>query len=576
MKHWIAFAGILLLGIAAVVVSEWRKADVPVGPAAVLYLVADTEQELTRLPVRFTRMSDQEEIGIGDELAAGYLPEPNRTANADTLEIEKYLKQVGARLAPHAHRQLPYKFHFLPDKSLINAFALPGGHVFVGAGLLSLMDSEDELAAVLGHEIEHIDHSHCAERVQREKALRRIPLGGWVALPVAVFEAGYSKDQELEADREGTRLAVESGYSANGAIRMFETFERLYEEHQARAKTPQQELSNVAFQTLEGYFRSHPLPSERIDQIRRLISSEHWAARPEHDLAVGYIFWTDRAKEALDARKYQLAEQLATRSLRVRSGQENALRVLAQAQFAQANFGAAASCYRKLLDLDQARVEIGDAYLYAQALAASDGSRAAGEFQRWEESLRGQRPRDLQVPMAGLSLLAGSPSLAKSVSAVATASVDDPGAADWLANLGWWYYRAGDYGTAQELLNNAVQLRPANSQITTELAWAQIENRKLADAMRTLAASDDSGDSPDRGMAKAVGFWQSGQPLAALSHFETAIARQPEWENERWVRALYSSRVVQSIQDMQAERLRRKRARTADQRSQAPSNRQRA
>ena len=110
---------------------------------------------------------------------------------------------------------------------MINAFALPGGHVYVGAGLLALMDSEDELAAVIGHEIEHIDHYHCAERVQQEQALRKIPLGGLVALPIELFEAGYSKDQELEADREGTRLAVQAGYSANGAIRMFETFERL-------------------------------------------------------------------------------------------------------------------------------------------------------------------------------------------------------------------------------------------------------------------------------------------------------------------------------------------------------------
>ena len=72
---------------------------------------------------------------------------------------------------------------------MINAFALPGGHVYVGGGLLQLMDSEDELAAVLGHEIEHIDHYDCGERVQREQALRRIPLGVIVALPVEVFEA---------------------------------------------------------------------------------------------------------------------------------------------------------------------------------------------------------------------------------------------------------------------------------------------------------------------------------------------------------------------------------------------------
>jgi len=91
---------------------------------------------------------------------------------------------------------------------------LPGGHVFAGQGLLSLLKSEDALAAVLGHEVEHIDQKHCAERVQTEAHLRNLgPLGHLLGLPVAIFEAGYSKDQELRADRNGTVLAVKAGYS---------------------------------------------------------------------------------------------------------------------------------------------------------------------------------------------------------------------------------------------------------------------------------------------------------------------------------------------------------------------------
>ncbi len=231
MKRWILLAGILLLAIASVVVSERRKVDVPPSPAALLYLVADTEQELTRMPVSFTRMSDEEEIRIGDGLAKYYASGEEREAVPENTIIEHYLRRVGDQVARNAHRRLPYKFHYLPDSYLINAFALPGGHVFVGGGLLALMDSEDELAAVLGHEIEHIDHYDCAERVQREQALRKIPLGVLIEIPIEVFEAGYSKDQELQADRDGTRLAVAAGYSANGAVRMFEIFARLYEEY---------------------------------------------------------------------------------------------------------------------------------------------------------------------------------------------------------------------------------------------------------------------------------------------------------------------------------------------------------
>jgi hypothetical protein len=74
MMRWIMLAGIVLLSVAAVVVSEQRKVDVPASPAALLYLVADTEQELTRMPVSFVRMSDAEQIRIGDELAHDLTP----------------------------------------------------------------------------------------------------------------------------------------------------------------------------------------------------------------------------------------------------------------------------------------------------------------------------------------------------------------------------------------------------------------------------------------------------------------------------------------------------------------------
>ena len=203
MKHWMVLAAIALFGLGAILVGERRKVDAPVGPDALLYLVADTEQELSRMPARFTRMSDEDEIRIGNDLAEYY--KRNDKPSEQTTAVQKYLDKVGAGLAPHAHRHLPYRFHYLPDKYFINAFALPGGHVYIGQGLLALMDSEDELAAVLGHEIEHIDHYHCAERAQQEQAMRRIPLGELLAIPIEVFEAGYSKDQEMEADREGTR-----------------------------------------------------------------------------------------------------------------------------------------------------------------------------------------------------------------------------------------------------------------------------------------------------------------------------------------------------------------------------------
>jgi predicted Zn-dependent protease len=549
MKRWVALSGIVLLGVAAIWVSERRKVDVPAGPAAVLYMVADTEQELTRMPVSFTRMSDEQEIRIGDRLARSYGWRESDGTSPEFKEVESYLTLVGSRLVPYAHRKLPYKFHYIADRSFVNAFALPGGHVYVGAGLLGLMDSEDELASVLGHEMEHIDHYHCAERVQQEQALRRIPLGGLIAIPVEVFEAGYSKDQELEADREGTRLAVQAGYSANGAIRMFETFERLYQEYQTRARTPQEELSDVAQQTIAGYFRSHPLPSERIEQIQKLIASEHWELKPERNLAVAYIFWTAKANAALENHRYGEAEQLAERSLKMREAQRKALEVLARAQFAQAEFEAAAVSYRKLLNLDASGIQFVSSF--AMALAASNRERAAVEFRQWSESAKAGHSSELLVPDAGLQLLAGNAEPARQLQLELTADAE--------GQLGWWYYEAGQYQTAADLLERAVQRLPGSDDLRVHLAWAQIELAHLNDALETVnAAYQDRSATSERSMARAVAEWQAKQPDQALQHFAEALTGQPEWGNARWVGALYSPQVSHSIQEMQAERERRR------------------
>ena len=571
MKRWILLAGIVVLGVAAVVISERRKVDVSASPAALLYLVADTEQELTRLPVNFTRMSDADEIRIGDQIAEMYAGSANENKEANTLAVERYLTQVGQPLALRAHRRLPYRFHYIPGQYMVNAFALPGGHVYVGGGLLALMDSEDELAAVIGHEIEHIDHYHCAERAQQQEALRHIPLGELVAIPVFVFEAGYSKDQELEADREGTRLAVEAGYSANGAIRLFEAFDRLYQQYrsgeQVRAKTPQEEVSRVTLDTIEGYFRSHPLPSERIAQIQKLIASEGWPVRSERDLAVAYIFWTARAETALNAKKYQEAEHLAQQSLKIHPDQPNAYDVLARAQFARGEFASAASSYRKLLEGTPRKASYVESY--ATALAAADRRTGAAEFRAWLQSAPGERPRNAEVEQAGLNLLAGDPAPAHTLEGELQLSSDSR-APDNVGRLGWWYYLAGDYTRASQLLAEAVQQRPGDVTLWVHRAWAEIEIRRYSDAIQTVNNGRTESGLPyeeplqgERAMAQCVAFWQAKETEEALRDFDRAVAQQPEWENPAWVRALYSPLVAQSVQEMQAERERQKKERQA-------------
>jgi predicted Zn-dependent protease len=281
MKRIAPFVIVLVIGVAALYLSQRRPESTPVSANAVVEVAADAQRDLSRVPMRLTRLSDDEEIAIGDQLAAQYSV-TNVKLNPEEQALESYIRRTGNTVALHAHRRLPYSFHLLPNRAMMNAFSLPGGPVYVGEGVLDLMTSEDQLAAVLGHEVEHIDHYHCAERVQIEARLRNLKLGvvgALLQIPLAVWEAGYNKDEELEADREGIRLAVLGGYSPYGAVNLFEKFARLHNEYIIHAQSPDEELSELAIQSLEGYFRSHPQPSERLAQANRLIVQEGWQDR---------------------------------------------------------------------------------------------------------------------------------------------------------------------------------------------------------------------------------------------------------------------------------------------------------
>src|SRR5215470_4544321 len=224
--------GLLAAGLG---VSQKRKVEAPFAPYALLYFVADTERELTRLPMKYTQISDADEITIGNRLAKQF-ENQYQDQDEERRAVEAYLRVVGERVAAKAHRKLPYQFHYIPERYFVNAFAIPGGHVFMGAGLMDLMESEDELAAVLGHEIEHIDHKHCIERVQFERAMRKIPLADVFVIPAEVFQQGYNKDQEAEADSEGTALSVAAGYSPQGAVDLFQHFQKLEEQYFGKSR----------------------------------------------------------------------------------------------------------------------------------------------------------------------------------------------------------------------------------------------------------------------------------------------------------------------------------------------------
>jgi predicted Zn-dependent protease len=278
---FVMFFAILGVALSGLYWSQRRAKSPPVSTNAILNIAADAQRDLTRVPMHFTRLSDEQEIAIGHNLSAGYA-EQGMKLTPEEEALEKYVRRVGGTVAARAHRHLAYEFHLIPNHDMINALSLPGGPVYIGEGMLDQMETEDELASILGHEVEHIDHYHCIERFQVEAKLKNWNLdivGQLLQIPLEFWQAGYHKDEEFEADREGVRLAVESGFSPYGAVSIFSRLAKLCDEYVIHARSPEEELSELAIESLAGYFRSHPLPSERLDQVNRLIAQEHWEDR---------------------------------------------------------------------------------------------------------------------------------------------------------------------------------------------------------------------------------------------------------------------------------------------------------
>ncbi|HEU5452219.1 MAG TPA: M48 family metalloprotease [Terriglobales bacterium] len=571
MKRWLPLALVLVVGGGALYLGQRRKVDAPASAQAILNFIAGSQRELTRLPMGATRISDAEEIRVGQQLLRSYSQRYSGNGGREQADIQAYISHVGSTVAARTHRKLPYSFHYVPDPNFINAFALPGGPVFIGQGLINLMDSEDELASVLGHEVEHIDHYHCAERVQVEARTRRLgAVGELMNLPIEVFEAGYSKDQELESDREGTRLAVLAGYSPTGALRLFETFDRLYEEHVRRARTPQEEITSVALQTLSGYFRSHPPSAERAQQIRSLMAGERWPVHAERDLGIAYILTTQRAANAYEQHRFAQTRKLAEMALRAQPDYLPALRLRAQAEEFEGDFAAAAKSWREVLDR-QPIPEFMGAVEYAHSLAAAgDVAKGAEEYSSWLAASKFAGDGGLRACAAGLQLLAGREAPASELARQLRLNQVPDRDPDSLGALGWWYYRAGRYPQAVDLLSAAVEMRPGTPALHADLGWALLEQQKLESAMDQfqrarqtygiIVYSAGGPEPPPEGsMGWAVALWQAQRQDEAVREFERIAKAEPEWTNARWVRGMFPARVAAVLATMQQQANRLKR-----------------
>ncbi|MBN1825018.1 MAG: M48 family metalloprotease [Candidatus Eisenbacteria bacterium] len=187
----------------------------------------------------------------------------------DDPVVTAYADSLGQLLAAHSARtEIAYRFRVV-DSDEVNAFALPGGFVYINRGLIAAADDEAELAAVIAHEIGHVVAKHGAKQLTRQYGLAAIAtaaLGedpGMIQSTAAnILVTGalmkYSRDAENEADHLGVDELVRSGIEPDGMVRFFEKIREM----QGR------EMSSV-----ERFFSTHPPTEERIDYTRAYIAS---------------------------------------------------------------------------------------------------------------------------------------------------------------------------------------------------------------------------------------------------------------------------------------------------------------
>lgn len=223
-----------------------------------------------------------EEVRLGNQLAS----EVNRQEKIHPdAEVQAYVARVGQRIAAASRdrrKGVTYRFTVIDQPNQINAFALPGGHIYVYSGLILAAKSEAELAGVLGHEVGHVTSRHAARALGTAfglETLSRLALGEdpgtLTQLASAIAAQGYmsrhSRDAEREADDRGLDYLIAAGYDATAMPRFFQTL--------ARYTGPSNAISN--------FFASHPQPEERAKRLEQSIRSRR-AAKGRAEIVGGF------------------------------------------------------------------------------------------------------------------------------------------------------------------------------------------------------------------------------------------------------------------------------------------------
>ncbi len=213
--------------------------------------------------VQNINMTSDQEIAIGLQ-SAPQMAQQHGGLYPDQ-KLQSYIDMIGNKLVNSSMaRQTPYKyeFHLLADPNTINAFALPGGQIFITYALLSKLENEDQVAGVLGHEIGHVLGRHSAERIAEHDFWKTISTGASVGADAGGIVnsigqnvlLGNGRDDELESDKLGVLFMINSGYNPKEMIGVM----KILKTAAGPNRTPE-------FQS------THPDPENRIEKINEAI-----------------------------------------------------------------------------------------------------------------------------------------------------------------------------------------------------------------------------------------------------------------------------------------------------------------
>ena len=221
-------------------------------------------------------MTPEQEIALGarsaPEMAAqlGGISRNEKASRAVQIIGERLAARSVAAKAPYQ-----YSFHVLADSRTVNAFALPGGPIFITEGLLRLLRTEAEVAAVLGHEIGHVIARHSAERLAKQQLTQGlisavlVGSGDYTTAQLAqmvgsMINMKYGREDELESDALGVRIMAEAGYDPRAMLRVMEVLDK------ASSGSRQPE-----------FLSTHPNPGNRQEHIKAEIAKRFAGGVPE-------------------------------------------------------------------------------------------------------------------------------------------------------------------------------------------------------------------------------------------------------------------------------------------------------